>query len=123
MRVLGTMISNRTEGGKCVRSWPAQEIGIMVLATFIAIGMAAILLMLRFFFALDSEIRTERRRSAARVRRVSISAHRSPALAEGRNSALVQPVLDSSSRLRAIRGSASRTAFYRREDNSEVREA
>ncbi len=47
---------------------------MLVLATFLSIGIAAVLFLLRFLFALDSDIRAAKRRSADAAQ--TIAAHR-----------------------------------------------
>jgi hypothetical protein len=49
---------------------------MLVLAMFLSIGFAAVLFLLRFLFALDSEISSERKRSKTRVDH--ITAYRTP---------------------------------------------
>jgi hypothetical protein len=44
---------------------------MLVLATFILVCMVAVLFLLRFFFALESEVRSARKHSQARVEHIS----------------------------------------------------
>jgi hypothetical protein len=94
---------------------------MLVLVTFLAIGMAAVLLMLRFIFALDAEIKAAKRRRMATVR--SISAHRSFSAAGARDPARVLTLAASNARRQAIRNLASRGAYFQPEKQSESKEA
>jgi hypothetical protein len=92
-----------------------------VLATFLVIGMAAVLLMLRFIFALDSEIRVARRCPAASVH--CISSHRSPSGVEASDSAPGLTSVDSNSRLQAVCSTTLQNAFSRHKKHSEFKRA
>ena len=74
---------------------------MLVLATFISIGVVAVLLLLRFLVAIESEIRSARKRSPGYVKRLSI--YRIPSLAEGNVSVPVLTLLHSDAGL-ALRG-------------------
>jgi hypothetical protein len=94
---------------------------MVVMATFLAISMAAVLLMLRFIFALESEIKTAKRHAAATVH--SISAYRNPSVAGARDSAPLLTLVDSNARRRPIYAPVSRSAYFQRSENSESKGA
>ena len=90
---------------------------MLVLVAFLTIGMAAVLLMLRFIFALDADIRAARRRSADAAQ--SINAHRSfPG-----NAARALTLVESGSKRQAVRASALRNAYFQSEKQPESKEA
>lgn len=94
---------------------------MLVLVTFLAIGMAAVLLMLRFIFALDAEIKAARRRPLATVR--SISSHRSFSAAGARDQTRVLTLAGSNAKRQSVRNLASRGAYFQPEKQSESRGA
>ncbi len=79
---------------------------MLVLATFLTIGMAAVLLMLRFIFALDADIRAAKRRSADAAQ--TIAAH----LRHSGDAARARTVVEFGSRRQAVRPSAPRHAYF-----------
>jgi hypothetical protein len=94
---------------------------MLVLATFLAISMAAVLLMLRFIFALDSEIRAAKKHSAATVH--FISGERSPSASGARDSSPLLTLVDSNARRRTVYAPVSRSAYFQRNENSESKGA
>jgi hypothetical protein len=91
---------------------------MLVLAAFIPICVVAVLLMLRFFFALESEIRSKRKRSAARVDH--ITKYRIPSGNGAHGSAPGFTLVHSSSGL-ALRGCPD--GFLQRNYKSRYKEA
>lgn len=79
---------------------------MLVLGTFLVIGMAAVVLMLRFIFALDADIRAAKMRSAHAAE--SIAAHRSSSSGAARGPRLVE----SGARPQAIPAAAWRSAYF-----------
>jgi hypothetical protein len=90
---------------------------MLVLVTFLTIGMAAVLLMLRFIFALDADIRAARRRSADAAQ--NFAAHRSFPGDKARALTLV----GSASKRQAVRASALRNAYFQSGKQSESKGA
>jgi hypothetical protein len=91
---------------------------MLALATFISICVVAILFLLRFLFAIESEIRSARKSSPSCVKRLSIYPIPSSAGADGSVPALT--LVHSDGGL-ALRGGA--VSFKSRANDSQLKEA
>ena len=94
---------------------------MLVLAVFLSIGAAAVFFLLRFFFALESELRSARRDSTARVETNSAGRFRSATRV--RDSAPAITLVNSRSRLALRPRQVSPVVHFQHEQNSQLKEA